>query len=200
MRTDGRDVRRVVDPWPDGAGFATDPNVSPDGETLSYVGFDGSLVGPPPASEPAQGLFTTDLDDSDDEDDDDTSAGIHQLLPFSDDLAIKQDWSPDGRRLLAGVNANFLHAGDSANIVTLRPDGSGLRYLTHYTGGEVNAFAGSYSPDGRWIVFRIEDHGRFGLFRMRTDGSDLRQILPFSDFRPRGNDWGPRPDDSDDDD
>jgi Tol biopolymer transport system component len=182
MRTDGSDVGRVIDPWPDGAGFATDPNVSPDGGTLSFVGFDGSLVGPAPASEPARGLFTSSIDGGD----------LDQLLPFSADLAIKQDRAPDGRRILAGVNANFVHVGDSANIATIRPDGSGFRLLTDYQGGQVNAFAGSYSPDGQWIVFRLEDHGRYALYRMRADGSDPHTILGLSDFRPRNIDWGPR--------
>ena len=50
------------------------------------------------------------------------------------------------------------------------------------------------SPDGRWGVFRLEDQGQFGLFRMRPDGTHLRAILPLSDFAPRFIDWGPRPD------
>lgn len=90
MRTDGSDVKRVIDPWPNGAGFATDPNVSPDGKTLSFVGWDGSLVGPAPNFEPAQGLFTSRLDGS----------NLKQVMPFSSDQAVKQDWSPDGRHLL----------------------------------------------------------------------------------------------------
>jgi len=182
MNVDGSDQRRVVDPWPNGAGFATDPNVSPDGGTLSFVGWDGSLIGPPPALEPAQGLFTSSID----------GAHLNQLLPFSSDQAVKQDWAPDGRQLLIGVNANYFHQGDSANIATVRPDGTGFRYLTHYQGGGTNAFAGSYSPDGRWIVFRLEEHGSYALYRMRADGSSLHQILGFSDFRPRAIDWGAR--------
>ena len=113
-------------------------------------------------------------------------------MPFSSDQAIKQDWSPDGRHLLIGVNANFFHRGDSANIATVRPDGSGFRYLTNYQGGAVNAFAGSYSPDGQWIVFRLEDHGQYALYRMKSDGTNLHAILGLSGFRPRNIDWGPR--------
>jgi Tol biopolymer transport system component len=182
MKSDGSDQKRVIDPWPNGAGFATDPNVSPDGNTLSFVGFDGSLIGPPPNFEPAQGLFTSGLDGS----------NLKQLLPFSSDQAIKQDWAPDGGHLLIGVNANFFHQGDSANIATIRPDGTDLQYLTHYQGGDVNAFAGSYSPDGQWIVFRLEDHGNYALYKMRADGSNLHAILGLSSFRPRNIDWGPR--------
>ena len=159
----------------------TDPNVSPDGNTLSFVGFDGNLFGP--EGEPAQGLFSSDLNGND----------LSQLLPFTLDLAIKHDWAPDGKHLLVGTNANFFDPNDSANIATIRPDGSGLHYLVHSHDPAVNAFAGSYSPDGRYIVFRLEDHGSFALMQMRSDGSHLKQILGFSSFRPRFIDWGARP-------
>ena len=49
---------------------------------------------------------------------------------------------------------------------------------------------GSYSSDGRWIVFRLEDHGRFGLCMMRPDGSHPRVILGLSNFSPGFIDWG----------
>jgi Tol biopolymer transport system component len=178
MNVDGSDRRRVVGPFP--SGFALDPNVSPDGQTLSFVGWDGALVGP--SGEPAKALFTSGIDGS----------NLFQLTPFTIDLAVKQDWAPDGQHVVVGTNANFFNPGESANIATIRPDGTQLHYLTHYQGGDVNAFVGSYSPDGRWIVFRLEDHGSYGLFRMRADGSDLHVILGFSSFRPRSIDWGPR--------
>ena len=180
MNANGGDQRRIVDPWPDGLGFATDPNVSPDGTTLSFVGWDGSLVGPPPSSEPAQGLFTSSIDGN----------NASRLLPFSLDLAVKQDWAPDGTRIVVTTNANHLDPTASANIATIRPDGGDLHYLTHYQDPAVNAYVGSYSPDGKYIVFRLEDHGSYALVKMRSDGSHQQQILPFSGFRPRYIDWG----------
>jgi Tol biopolymer transport system component len=159
----------------------TDPNVAPDGNTLSFVAVD-NLFGPPPNFEPAQGLFSSDLNGND----------LSQLLPFTLDLAIKHDWAPDGKHILVGTNANFFDPNDSANIATIRPDGTDLHYLIHSHDPAVNAFAGSYSPDGKYIVFRLEDHGSFALMKMRSDGSHLQQILGFSSFRPRAIDWGPR--------
>lgn len=181
MNADGGNMHRIIGPWPNGAGFATDPNVSPDGNTLSFIGFDGNLFGPPPNFEPAQGLFTSDL----------AGNGLSQLLPFDLDLAQKHDWAPDGKHIAVTTNANFLHPGEGANIATIRPDGSGLRFLTHNPAG-VNAFVGSYSPDGKFIVFRLEDHGSFALMKMRTDGSHIQTILGFSSLRPRQIDWGAR--------
>ena len=163
-----------------------DPSVSPDGRTLSFIDFNGLDFG--------QALFTVDIH----------GRNLFQVTPFTFDVAVKADWAPNGRQLLFTENADF-PPPNSSNIATIRPDGTGLRHLTHFQGGDVKAFVGSYSPDGRWIVFRLEDHGSFGLFKMRPDGSDRRPILGLSSFRPRFIAWGPRArgdrgDDDDDDD
>jgi Tol biopolymer transport system component len=181
MTTNGRDQRRILGPFP--SGFVTDPNISPDGTTLSFQGFDGSTVGPPPNLEPARGLFTADPDGTD----------IVQIRPFSSDQTVKADWAPNGRRLAVTENANHFRPDDSANIVTMRPDGSGLRQLTDFHDGATNAYLGSYSPDGDWLVFRLEKDGLFGLYKMHPDGSHRQVILPLSPFRPSLIDWGVQP-------
>ncbi len=178
MHSDGRGQHRVLGPFPNG--FVTDPNISPDGKTLSFQGFDGSLVGPPPGLEPARGLFTASPSGTD----------ITQIRPYASDQTIKADWSPDSRRIAVTENANHFHPNDSANIVTMRPDGSDLRQLTTFHDGVTNAYFGSYSPDGRWLVFRLEQNGLFGLYRMRPDGSHRQAILPLSTLRPSVIDWG----------
>jgi Tol biopolymer transport system component len=183
MKADGTDQRRILGPFPNG--FVTDPNVSPDGRMLSFQGWDGSLVGPPPNEEPARGLFTARIDGS----------HIKQIRPFRSDQTIKADWAPNGRRIAVTENANFFRADDSANIVTMRPDGSHRHRLTRFHDRVTNAFLGSYSPDGRWLVFRLEKDGLFGLYRMHPDGSHVRVILPLSPFRPSLIDWGPSVDD-----
>jgi Tol biopolymer transport system component len=129
------------------------------------------------------GLFGSDL----------AGNGFHELLPMDVDLAIKHDWAPDGKHIVVTTNANLFDPDATANIATIRPDGTGLHYLTHYQSQDLKALVGSYSPDGKYIVFRLEDHGLNALMTIRTDGSQLRTILPFSSFRPRGIDWGPRP-------
>jgi Tol biopolymer transport system component len=168
----------VLGPFPNG--FVTDPNVSPDGRTLSFQGWDGSLVGPAPAEEPARGLFTARIDGS----------HIRQIRPFTADETVKADWAPNGRRIAVTENANHFDPSDSANIVTMRRDGTHRRQLTHFHDGVTNAYLGSYSPDGRWLVFRLEKDDLFGLYRIHPDGSGLRVILPLSPFRPSLIDWG----------
>jgi Tol biopolymer transport system component len=172
MKLDGSDRRRITA----GPGDATDPNVAPDGRVFSYVGVHNHNW------EVEQALVKSSLD----------GRSQLQLMPFDVEVAIKHDWAPDGSRIVFTNNADFVHEGESANVGTIRPDGTGIRYLTHYTGGEVNGFVGGYSPSGRRIVFRYEDHGRYALMTMRTDGTHLRTILPLSAFRPRFIDWGSR--------
>jgi Tol biopolymer transport system component len=150
-----------------------DPNVSPNGKKLSFLaGQDGATA-----------LFTSDIDGS----------NLFQVTPFSFNVAIKQDWAPGGKHLAFTLNGDVLMPGVSANIATIHPDGTHLHFVTHYEGGDVSAFVGSYSPDGRWIVFRLNDHDSFGLFKIHPDGTHLRTILPLSSFRPRFIDWGARP-------
>jgi Tol biopolymer transport system component len=159
-----------------------DPTVSPNGKRLSFVSFNGQPTG--------AALFTSNLD----------GTNLFQVTPFEFDVAIKQDWSPDGKHLVFTQYGDEPIPGVSPNIATIRPDGTHLRLLTHYQGQDSAAFAGSYSPDGRWIVFRLEDHGLFGLFKMHPDGTHVTAILPLSSFRPSFIDWGARPSDESDED
>ena len=87
--------------------------------------------------------------------------------------------------------ADFPH-GHSPNVATVRPDGSGLRMLSLIANPNAGAFAGSYSPDGRWIVFRHQNEslGIFDLMKMHPDGSD-RSLIATMPFAERGIDWGP---------
>lgn len=166
MKLDGTDRRLITE-----AG-GPDPIVSPNGRRLAFLGFNGEPGG--------QALFTSGIDGS----------NPHPIMPFGFNAGFKHDWSPDGRRLAFIHNADLARPGESANIATIRPNGTGLRFLTRYRGGEVNALVGSYSPDGRWIVFRLEDHGRFGLYKMHPDGTHVRPILGLSEFATRFIDWG----------
>jgi len=47
-------------------------------------------------------------------------------------------------------------------------------------------------------VFRLEDHGLSGLYKMHPDGSHIRVILPLSSFKPRVIDWGAKPSEAED--
>jgi Tol biopolymer transport system component len=176
MNDDGSDapgLRLSTNPFPDeGDG---NPEVSPDGQTVTFVRHkvDGEL----------QALFAVNIDGS----------NLRKLTSYRLEVAIKHDWAPDGQHIVISPDADYPE-GRSPNVATIRPDGSDLQMLTGYTGGTVGAFAGSYSPDGRWIVFRLENvsHDSFRLFKMRPDGSD-RTLIARLPFAPRGSDWGTQP-------
>ena len=61
-----------------------------------------------------------------------------------------------------------------------------------FTGGTENAFAGSFSPDGEQIVFRIESGDTYSLAVIDRDGGNLRRITT-GKGRPRSIDWGTHP-------
>jgi Tol biopolymer transport system component len=149
-----------------GAG-GPDPNVSPNGQKISFKG------GPDGA------LFVANIDGS----------GIVQVSP-SISVSYKHDWAPDGRHLVVSDNSGP-GPDEAANVVTVRPDGSDWTYLTHYPAGYL-ANTGGYSPDGQWIVFRLEGPGLVPtMYRIRPDGTDLHALYTSPTIIPRFIDWGP---------
>jgi Tol biopolymer transport system component len=160
MKPDGSDRKFVAD------GGGADPNVSPDGQKLSFK------------SQSTGALLVQNMD----------GTGLVQVSPTIS-VAYKSDWAPDGQHLVLSDNSDP-GPTDAVNIATVRPDGTDFQYLTHYT-GPIRAWVGTYSPDGQWIVFRLERDGLNTLYRIRPDGTDLHPILRASTFRPRNIDWGP---------
>lgn len=155
-----------------GPGGAATPEISPDGQTVTFLSFTpGDMTA----------IFAVDIH----------GGPVSQVTPTLWGIAFKHDWAPDGSRLVTSDNADDLDR--PTNVVTIRPDGTGLLYLTDLQTPDQRAFAGTYSPDGRWIVFRRVDGDQAALMVMRTGGQGMHAILPFSDFRPRNIDWGPRP-------
>ena len=74
--------------------------------------------------------------------------------------------------------------------MTIAADGSDLRKVTRYAGGEVHGVVGSYSPDGQWILFREQRPDRSPLKVVRPDGSGAHALMEFPGITPRGSDWG----------
>ena len=107
-------------------------------------------------------------------------------------MAIKHDWSPDGKLIVLTTNADFVRPTESANLVTTRPDGTGRKQLTHFKGGTKNAFAGSFSPDGELIVFRLESGDSYSLAIISRNGGTIRKLTT-GKAKPRFIDWGAHP-------
>jgi Tol biopolymer transport system component len=173
MRADGTHKQRVTRS-PFGC-CDTDPNFSPAGKLITFVRIkqEGRQ----------QALFAVRPDGS----------APRQLTPYSWEVATKHDWAPDGKLIVLTTNADFVRPRESAKLVTIRPDGSGMTRLTHFAGGKKNAFAGSFSPDGKQIVFRLEQGDTYSLATIDRDGSNLRLLTKPSANKPRFVDWGTHP-------
>jgi TolB protein len=152
----------------------TAPEVSPDGEMLAFTCYQRS----------GSALFDASIDGS----------HLRQLTPFSFNVGVKEDWSPDSGRIMFISQQNEGAPNAQTNTATIRPDGTGLFWVTNYPAGGLESFGNSYSPDGQWILMRIEDHSVSpfvsALYKVHPDGSGLTQVTAFSTFRPRFMAWG----------
>jgi len=147
---------------------------SPNGKSLVLTIINGSL-GKPAGH---QAVFTIHAD----------GTGLRRLTPWNLDAGDHPDWSPDGKllifRTVAGDDDQF------GNLYTIRPNGSGLKQLTHYSSTTV-VLSQSFSPDGHAITFAKSGiGGEPDIFTMQLDGSGVTPVTrtPEPDSAP---DWGP---------
>jgi Tol biopolymer transport system component len=177
MRADGSDKQRLTrNPFmkTGDCGCDTDPNFSPDGKRITFVRVK--------QDETQQALFSMMRDGS----------GLRQLTPYSWEVAVKHDWAPDGKLIVLTTNADFVRPNEAANLVTIHPDGTGKKQLTQFKAGKMNAFAGSFSPDGKQIVFRLETGASYSLAFIDRDGGKVRTAKT-GKAKPRFIDWGTQP-------
>jgi Tol biopolymer transport system component len=79
-------------------------------------------------------------------------------------------------------------SGNTSQIFTMEPDGSDIQQVTDLATGE-DAFQPSWSPDGEWIAFIVQQSDRSNIFIVRSDGTALSQLThDGEDFQPS---WSP---------
>lgn len=180
MNLEGGDRRRITA----APGYKKRPQVSPDGTSLLFLiekplgtvnGLDANV----------KALYTVNMDGS----------HLMRIVPFRFDVcACGGDWAPNGSRIEFSDNAGYgAPQTEPTNIATVRPDGTGLRYVTRFSRLDVYASNGSYSPDGRWILFKIVINGSYTLWKIHPDGTQRTRIVSMK-FNPTGRDWGSRAD------
>jgi Tol biopolymer transport system component len=101
-------------------------------------------------------------------------------------------WSPDGKRLACETWDDSNAARNGVYTIS-SADGSGLTRVTaNPLGG--HDIPGSYSPNGKRIVFLRFDANMnsAGMFVVKTNDGQLRQILPASMILNIGADWSPQ--------
>ncbi len=156
-------------PW---EGDYNSPHFAPDGSHLLYVRQNSPLTKPALA----HAVFVARADGTD----------RRRITSWSLDAGDDPDWSPDGKLILF-----HSHEGGDAQgqLYVIRPDGKGLRQLTHVKDGTWIGSA-SFSPDGKWITFaKAGVGGAADVFVMRTDGSGVKPVTRTAlwDSAP---DWG----------
>jgi uncharacterized repeat protein (TIGR01451 family) len=135
--------RRLLVALPGGEGV---PSWSPDGRRIAFANQDG----------PYRQLYIVDAD----------GANLRQLTR-SRAINSDPDWSPDGRMLA------FVSGEPRANVYVMRPDGTGVRRLTH---DDASADP-SWSPDGQRIAFVSARAGGFDVYTMAADGRDVKGVV-----------------------
>jgi Tol biopolymer transport system component len=149
------------------------PAMSPDGRTVAFAANCDKVSF-------RKAVFTVRMNGS----------HLTEIVPFRLDVSSKLDWSPNGERLLYTPYIDFPN-GHVPNVFTIRPDASRLHQLT-YASGDTAAISGSYSPNGRWIVYRRETPNGYSQWKMHPKGTDKTRIRRLS-IAPRSQDWGPKP-------
>jgi Tol biopolymer transport system component len=93
------------------------------------------------------------------------------------------------RASFPGENGRIAFSTDWTNpsqIYTIRPDGTGLRQLTHATSRK-GAMSPAWSADGTRIAFVMDRH----IWVMNADGTGQRQLTSDEGFRDRRPAWSP---------
>jgi TolB protein len=157
------------------------PRWSPDGTKIAFARVNDTAA---PAHESA--IEVMDADGRD----------VRRLTPFALDAGDPR-WSPDGTRLLFNTYEKPTR-GKSANLYTMRPDGTHRVALTHYSGGDLQAFADDWSPDGKRIVFRRlvfsgTDTEVGGYYVVDSRGGHLRRLTSKRVTDDALAAWGSRP-------
>jgi hypothetical protein len=120
------------------------------------------------------------------------TGAAREILSLGEDEVGAPAWSPDGRWIAFDRNPPPTGVGapplGSSQLWLVRPNGSGLRQLTHLTDADI-ASAPAWSPDGRRLAF-ITTRGRssWPVATIRANGSGLRTLYT-SGLQNYGIDW-----------
>jgi Tol biopolymer transport system component len=180
MNADGSNVRQLTQLKPNSGSEDHGPSWSPDGRRIAFMRSNNTI-----APVDASAIYSVNADGSD--------LRLVRRMPRERPGAGTPNWSPDGRRLLFSTYSRFGSSGQAptgAQLFTVKPNGRGLRQLTHLPG---NSYNPAWSPDGSKIVFaRNRTVGpEADLFTMNADGTQVRRLTHSPELRAGWPDWRP---------
>ncbi len=155
------------------------PRWSPDGSTLVFFRDINDRQGPGVTA--TQAIFTMKAN----------GGKQRQLTPLKL-VAGNPDWSPNGRLIVFSTySLGFFPDAEVSNIYTMRPDGTSISQLTHYTATQGRASHPHWVRDGSGIIYVLGGDGHREIWFMSTDGTTRTRIATGGDsWHPT---WQPIP-------
>jgi Tol biopolymer transport system component len=188
MNADGSHLTQLTQTTTATSTVDTQPQWSPDGTKIAFVRTNTAAK---PRNKGAIEVMNAD------------GSNIRRITPFTID-ATDLHWSPSGKRLLFSTYAHAVQF-KSANLFTMRADGTHRVALTHYAGGTLQAFADGWSPSGNQVVFHrmaySGSHTEVGGFYIlnlslkhiiNTRSKRIRRLTPVRLRYDARAAWGPR--------
>lgn len=181
IRADGTHVRRLTQKALPANGEDSQPQWSPNGGKILFERWNVRKAKPVDTV----ALWVVDL----------RTGKERQITPSSLMAGDTPDWSPNGRLILFHDHVDA-PPDVSANLWTVRPDGSHLTQLTFEDDGVTSYLGSSFSPDGTMIVFGRRpatggpDANAADVFVMNLDGTGEHPVtstLAYDSYQ----DWGP---------
>ena len=168
-RADGSELRRLTHD----VALDDHPNWSPDGQRIVFVSTRAAPSADTPPGRAWNGIYVMNADGS----------RVRRLSPPADEAKgadYSPAWSPAGDRI-AFASGDGAEGG--TNVLVMNSDGTGRR--------EVIADGGwpSFTADGAGLYFHSRRDGRWGIWRVRLDGSDPQRVTPreIEVFPPRAS-------------
>jgi Tol biopolymer transport system component len=141
---------------PDGTGITDlhvngfDPSVSPDGTKITFCSL---------RMEQYSQIYVMNAD----------GTGEKRLTNITTGDACGPAWSHDGKKVAFYAFA-LTHPSRNPAIWLMDPDGTNLKQLTEH------AVSPTWSPDDRQIAFASNRVGKFQIYAMNSDGSNVRRL------------------------
>ena len=153
------------------------PSFSPSGDRVAFTTGSSAFL--------HNGLMVTSADGS-------NRWLIHDDLEHN---TVAPSWSPLGNLIAFGSGGAFAgvlgQKRQTSNIAVVAPDGTGFRLLTNTDG---NSAFPSWSPDGRRIVFRIQDEHGKGLRILDVGSGEVTVLTEGNGNKDNFPTWSPKGD------